>query len=254
MTSLDTNAVVEAIRGSPGYFSDWVLSDDELAELRAVVRDHFVARLAARYPALGAVAAATPMAAYHTYADRIDHAAYWEKSNRVLPGAAVARIRALPFFRRLEQALGPVRISNESNLEDEEVYWRIVRPHERTDVGDTHADAWYWELGNGVTPPGKTRVKIWIGLHMEPGKSGLFVFPDSHRNGAYNYRGGERHGLVKPIFTDQMDSAERIDITAPDGRCVLFHDRLLHGGIPNVGERTRISIEWTLFVDKNRLA
>jgi hypothetical protein len=253
MTYPCTNPIIEAIRGAPGYFSDWILPPEELSELRALVCDHFVARLTACDPTVGALAAVTPMTAYHTYADRIDHATYWSKRNRILPAVAVVRLRELSFFRKLEAIFGPVQISNESGIEEEEIYWRIVRPCERTDVGDVHADAWYWELGNDVTPPSKTRVKIWIGLHMEPDKSGLFVYPGSHRDGAYAYAAAERHGLIKPVFSTPLDPARRIDITAPDGRCVLFHDRLLHGGIPNAGRQTRVSIECTLFVDSANL-
>jgi len=37
------------------------------------------------------------------------------------------------------------------------------------------------------------------------------------------------------------------------GNTLIFHENLLHGGIPHQGDRTRVSIELTLLVKKRAL-
>ena len=37
------------------------------------------------------------------------------------------------------------------------------------------------------------------------------------------------------------------------GTVIIFNDKLLHGGVVNEGSETRVSMEFTMFVDSNKL-
>ena len=149
-------------------------------------------------------------------------------------------------MRRLEQAFGPFNISGESEVEKEEIYWRLVRPGAAQDVGPVHADRWFWDLGNGVTPPGVERVKIWIAVVTQPGRNGLQVVPGSHMRD-YRWHGEERDGIRKPVFDEDQEQIGLELLEFVPGQAIVFNDSLLHAGAVNQGSTTRVSVEFTLF-------
>jgi hypothetical protein len=246
-------SIIRALVQSPGYSLDFRLSPDELAKLRMSVSDQFHQRLAEALPDRGEDLRDIQIEDYHRIAATIDHERVWPKAARILPQAAVTELRGFGVFQSLERLFGPYDISNEEDVSAEEVYWRIVRPNAPKDIGPLHADAWFWELGHGSTPPGKARIKLWIAIHAETGKSGLALYPDSHQRDDLEFEGVLRDGFVKPQIRTDVTSLPRFEFTGQSGGCVLFNDRLLHGGVLNVGERTRVSAECTLFVDAGRL-
>lgn len=187
------------------------------------------------------------MERYHELANRLDHGSVWLKSARVLPQAAIDKIRKMSLFKKLESVYGKFDMADEENVGREGIYWRLVRPNEPADIGPLHADAWFWALGHGITPPGFRRVKVWVAIYCEPGKSGLRIVPNSHQK-RWPYWSEERHGFMKPCFDEAMvDLPIKLAMTAP-GKAIVFSDLLLHGGAVNTGYRTRVSVEFTMFV------
>lgn len=251
---LKSASTIAAVVGSPGYSLDLRFTPEETARLRALVSNQFSGRLAEILPLAQAASSNIEIEDYHLLSTQIDHEKAWPKTARILPAASVAELRGFSVFRTLERLFGPFDISNEEGIAKEEIYWRIVRPNATTDIGPIHADAWFWDLGHGATPAGKARVKIWMAIHAEAGKSGLALYPDSHKRTDWEYVGVLRHGFVKPQIRTDVATLPRFEFTGQPGGCVLFNDRLLHGGVLNQGERTRISAECTLFVDAERLA
>lgn len=246
-------AVIRALVGSPGYSLDLRLSPDELSRLRQLVSAQFQQRLSELIGCRTDASRGIEIENYHQASPLLDHERSWPKATRILPKAAVSELRGFSAFRAIEQIFGPYTISNEEDVEEEEIYWRIVRPNAPKDVGPIHADAWFWELGHGKTPPGKARVKIWMAIYSEAGKSGLALYPDTHKRDDVKFDGIFRDGFVKPQIHSDISSLARVEFTGQPGGCVLFNDRLLHGGVLNVGEHTRVSAECTLFVDADRL-
>ncbi len=248
MTPDRAAAIAAAVDGPAGYSLEVRLAADELAcvrhhietQWRDVLARHVTAEVLADFAARG-------LARYHELADRIDHANLWPKAARILPAPAVAEIRGLPFFATLEAAFGPIDISDEDEVGHEEIYWRLVRPHEPNDMGPLHADRWFWDLGHGTTPPDRRRVKVWVAVVSEPGRNGLRLVPGSHRR-EWRYHGVAKHGKMKPEFGEDESTLDvQLMPTAP-GDAVVFHDALLHGGAPNQGSTTRVSFEMTLLV------
>lgn len=237
----------DAVDGPSGYVVIPALDAAELAAVSSLIEAHWLGRLAEHAPDMVDAFRTRGMGGYHELADRIDHAGLWSKPVRILPPEAVETIRATSLFERLEAAFGPFAISDEEDVGYEEIYWRLVRPDAVDDVGPLHADAWFWKLGHGVTPPGVTRVKVWVAVACERGRSGLRLAPGSHRKD-WRYHGELRHGFVKPQIdeTQELPDAAVVD-TAP-GEAVVFNDRMLHGGAVTRGARCRVSFEFTMFV------
>ena len=184
---------------------------------------------------------------YHELSHLVDHSSILSKINRILPKNAIDFIRSTSLIKKLENIYGYFEMADEENIGREEIYWRFVRPHQASDVGPLHADAWYWELGHGSTPPNVTRVKVWVAIYCEPGLNGLRVVPDSQKK-QWKYHSEHRDGFSKPrIDEDEANLFVQLVHTKP-GDAIVFNDRLLHGGAINQGQYTRVSVEFTMFV------
>lgn len=245
--------VRNAVFGDPGVTTCLKMTAGELAEFRGLITEHWLSRIGELYPAgLVDEFRRAGLANYHRLADRVNHKELWPKSSRLLPEAAVSRIRQMSFMQALESEFGSFGISNEEEVHPEEIYWRIVRPGMGGDIGPVHADAWFWELGHGKTPSDCLRVKVWIPFYSEPGMNGLKVLPGSHRQ-HWPYHGEMRDGFVKPQidFDERAVPMELLNIDP--GTLVVFHDRVLHGGAFNSGATTRVSAEFTMFVSRQNL-
>lgn len=243
------NTIRSALEGELGY-AKLTFSSTDLATLRTLIRDQWLGRIREIAPEQAARFEAVSINRYHELAGLIDHKTAWPKLRRILEQPAVDTIRSLPTFKKLEEVFGEFVISDEENLGRENIYWRLVRPDSRSDVGPMHADQWFWVLGHGAAPDDVQRVKIWIAIYCETGKSGFRLVPGSHRRD-WPYHGEHRDGFVKPVI-DVGD--EQLDIHMFDsepGDAIVFNDRLLHGGAVG-GSLSRVSLEFTMFVKKDR--
>lgn len=237
------------INGDTGYHLGLRLTAEELNEFRLLVRQQWLEALSESGQEVIQKAEAMGQENYHEVALLIEHQSYWPKSKRILPQTAIDKIRSMSFMKSLEQEFGPFSISGEEEIGREEIYWRIVRPNAPTDIGPAHADEWFWKLGHGKTPEGTQRVKVWISLYNEKGLSGLMMAANSHKK-EWRYHGEERHGFVKPVIDEDESQLGLELLPMQAGDMVVFNDRTLHKGAPNRGEKTRVSAEFTMFVNE----
>ena len=70
------------------------------------------------------------------------------KCNRILPKEFIEWLSTTNFANKLKEKIGEYRISDEEGLGYPNVYWRLVRPNNKADVGPLHCDAWFWEINN----------------------------------------------------------------------------------------------------------
>lgn len=246
----DAVTIERAIDAEPGYFCGLSLSPDELTRVRAHIARGFLSRIVKVYPKLLERFRSIELDLYHELSDLIDHRRLWTIEHRILDHDAVNDIRTMSIMRSLEVEFGAFDIADAENAGRENIVWRIVRPGASSDVGPTHADAWFWELGHGRMPPGAARrIKVWLAVYCELGMSGLRVVPDSHKR-LWPYHGDVRDGVVKPMIdVDENDLAcETLDLMP--GQAVVFHDQLLHRGAPGTS-RTRISLEFTILTRRS---
>ena len=123
--------------------------------------------------------------------------------------------------------------------------WRLVRPNSPTDVGPLHADAWFWDLGHGITPPGYKRVKVWIAITVLQAKTDSSLCEFSQAPMAISWRVKRWNNKTK-IGISEKDLNVEIFNSQP-GEAIVFNDQLLHGGVVGQSE-TRVSLEFTIFV------
>ncbi len=242
--------VLDSVEGVDGFYLGQ-MHNRELNELRQLIREQYLGRLAAFTGTSVEPFKERTMSEYHTLSGQVDHRGLWPKSARILGADAVNRFRAMPFFQNLVAELGDIQITAEDGTPWEEVYWRIVRPGD-SDIGSLHADKWFWDLGHGSIPEGKKRIKIWIALEAVPGKSGLRIVPGSHFRDDIQYHGEVDHtGKSKPKLDTPESELDIYNVPAEPGDFIVFHDNLLHGGMQNQSDKTRVSLECTMLVKSN---
>ena len=187
---------------------------------------------------------------YHELSHLVDHAQAWPKYSRVLPKEAVETIRNMPFFERLEDEFGKIKIADEEKFGWGNIYWRLVRPG-NSDYGSIHSDRWFVKLGyygEEINDVSCERVKIWLPLYSVPGKNGLLVIPSSHHKIDWKWHSEERYGQKKPVIDEDISKLNVNMLPTEPGRAIVFHYDLLHGGAPNLADTTRVSLEFTFLV------
>ncbi len=230
-----------------GYLTGLHFRPDELAQIRALITTSWLQNIGnVASPETVKQFESVGINHYHELCHLLDHGSMWPKVRRILGPDAVAEIRQMSLIRVLEEEFGYFEISDEDNVGHEEIYWRLVRPNSPTDIGPLHADAWFWDLGHGTTPPGCQRVKVWIAIYCDPGQDGFRFVPGSHKR-EYPYHGEYKHGTAKPQIDISDDKLDIVIFNSQPGEAIVFHDRLLHGGVLGRAN-TRVSLEFTMFV------
>ncbi|GAA5163812.1 phytanoyl-CoA dioxygenase family protein [Viridibacterium curvum] len=243
------HSILESVKESPGFTTGLRLSDDDLVLVKNAISEHLANHLARIEPDKVPLLQTTALDMYHTIAGQLPHDKLLTRQSRILAQTAVDAIRTTSLFRQLESQLGAFEISDEENVGRESISIRLVRPGFDTDVGSLHADDWFWKLYDFPVPTGKRRVKIWIAICCEQGKSGLILCPNSHKRD-WDYSVIERAGMSKPLLSPDENPDKQIFQSKP-GDAVVFNYDLLHGGMVTRGERTRVSMEFTMLIPED---
>ena len=190
---------------------------------------------------------------YHEISQKLNHSDLWGKRSRILPYEFYKNFKNSLFFAKLKNIFGDIEISDEENLGFGNIYWRLVRPFAKADVGPLHRDSWFWELNDNFSKPNYSfsRIKVWIAIETEEGKSGLLVESNSHKRNDLNWKGTFRDGIMKPELLDKPENFNVHLVNIKPGDCILFNDNLLHGGALNTGLFTRVSTEFTILLKNN---
>jgi hypothetical protein len=243
-------AILQEVFEQPGYSNAITISDEDLGGLREAISRQWLGAIRNAHPQLADTFKACGIARYHEFAHLVDHSRLWNKSKRCLPAKRVQAIKRMNFMAELAQVFGPfslAKVSYENGVvEDrEEIYWRLVRPGQASDVGPLHADKWFHEMlglqGSAISQ-GSYTLKVWIPIHCEPGKNGLLLVPNSHKRD-WKHSTALVNGVPKPVFEDE---AEAILLPTPPGNLLVFREETLHGGAVNKSDETRVSCEITL--------
>lgn len=241
-----------------GFSQKMKLGASELKIIRELVEKQYIGVIQEIYPEQQEIFAEFGPDRYHELSNRIDHCATWPKKTRCLEQTSCEVIKTLPFWKQLVNDFGSFitgRVVYEKDIEwdRDEMYWRIVRPGEPTDVGTLHADKWFHDtmkIRERVFPKDAHALKIWIPLYCEPGKNGLAIVPNSHNElEKWRYESVEIENTSKPrLLCDESKVVTEL-LETPPGNIVIFNQDLVHVGAFNQGSTTRISLEITLIVE-----
>ena len=223
------------------------LNNSELNIIRNFIEQQWIKKINDFDPKLSNIFKKNTIINYHKNSDKLKHAQLWPKVSRILPAENVEKITTLPFFNFLENIFGPIQISNEENICFEEMYWRLVRPNKKEDISTLHADRWFWDLSKDYTPKNKERVKVWIPLYCQK-FNGLQFVPFSQLK-KYNYNSVQKETKRKPVFDNSKYKLKPVSAESLPKTALVFHDNMLHSGVINRSDQTRISLEFTMFVN-----
>ena len=235
-----------------GYSTDTYLSADELDHFRQSIYEQWFYRIQLANPAIARriYQDNIPITSYHLISRELEHSQIWSKNSRILPPSFTKWFMKSNFINELSNLYGDFIISDEDNLGWPNIYWRLVRPNQKNDVGPLHRDSWFWELNKDFPTPNYNfyRLKVWISLFIEPGLNGLKVEPCSQRREDIRWKGELRNGIQKPILLSEEKELSPILLETGPGQSIVFNDNLIHGGALNKGSNSRVSVEFTMLV------
>lgn len=232
----------------PGYSTALRLSEFELSELRSRINKSYRKRVCE----FQKTDKCQSIENYHELGVE-NHSDMWPKSARFIPHDDVDFIKTFGFLKTIRDELGNFEISKQVDQngvlhDNEEIYWRLVRPNAPTDIGPIHADVWFAETldyGDSMFN-GRDTLKAWVPIYVERGLNGLSVVPNSHTQD-WDYEVVSKNGYQRPSILSEVESEV---VPTDPGQIVLFGDKLLHGGVVNVGKKCRVSMEITLVFDE----
>ena len=245
----------EQLDFGPGFSSSESLSQDEYIIIENAITQQWTHRIDSVNPSLSAYIfdEKIDIKSYHLISPLLDHDKIWIKKWRILPSSFASWFYTSNFVDYLRTNFGDFIISDEEGLGWPNIYWRLVRPLQKGDIGPLHRDEWFWILNPNYLKPEYPfkRIKVWISIHGEPGLNGLLVESGSHKRTDIKWEGELRHGSIKPVLlTDQSHLNPELVICQP-GQSIIFNDKLIHGGALNTGKYCRVSLEFTILVRKN---
>lgn len=251
--------LISDVFGDVGYSTGLKLNDDELAVFRAEIEAQWLSCIKENAPSLYTKAQELGIVNYHLISNEVNHKKLWHKKSRILPLQSVEKIKQLPFMSKLRDEFGEFSISDAIDTEQhnnrEEIYWRLVRPNSESDVGPLHKDEWFHGAANsgyGMFSKDVTTIKIWIPIFCEPGKSGLALAAGSHKK-EWKYHIEYENGMARPIPDEDLSNANAKLMPTPPGHALMFNQKVIHGGVLNTGDKTRVSAEITLVINQNEI-
>ena len=238
---------IQSVQFDEGYFIDQLINKD-LEIFRSVVEKHY--RSILKENGINKIEILNkPINEYHEICNLIDHSSVWTKKSRILNEKEIEILFQTIFFKKLQDELGYLLITDEDKSGYPELYFRLVRPSPHSDIGPLHADKWFWDISDNKIPAGYKRIKFWFSLWNNNKNSGFRYVPNSHKNN-YNHKYEIKHNKKKPYFNEQDYDLQIKTLDCTPGGFIVFNDELIHGGY--VCElNTRVSIEFTLLIKSN---
>lgn len=243
---LESNKVLNEIFCGKGYYIDR-LPVDELEVIQDLIFSQLLYRTSLIDSSTSSQLAGFSLDKYHEANVAHIHDVAWPKVARILTKQNAEILKSLSFYKKLENTLGNFLVTCEEAVGWDEFTWRVVRPNYISDIGDLHADKWFWDIEDRAIPDGYQRIKIWIGICCIANQNSLRMIPNSYKTD-YKYDVVTKKGLKKPSFNETSLSEKALPLPISSGDFVLFHDNQLHGGSINVTDMTRVSLEWTMLV------
>ena len=249
---MSINKIIHQINNSPGYSLNLSLNSEDFEFFKRSINSQWIRNLKEFSPDIVRLIKKDNLGIkdYHKISRFINHSEVWPKKSRILPFEFVKNFLNSFFFLELKQIFGEIEISDEENLGYGNIYWRLVRPFENSDIGPLHRDSWFWQLNDKFPKPiyNFSRIKVWIAIETESGKSGLMIENDSHKRRDIKWEGEFRDGIMKPKLIDKIKEFDMKLINTNPGDIILFNDDLIHGGSLNTGKNTRVSSEFTILI------
>jgi hypothetical protein len=246
-----SNKILDVVFNQQGFYEGLHLSESDLQILSEMITESYLSRIEKVIPDHIDEFRGRSIEHYHELSHYLDHEDVWTTNTRNLSHAEVDRVQEMRLFDTLRENFGDISLTDQMNMGWPEMNWRLVRPGEPNDFGPIHSDRWYWDITEGKIPDDKERLNIWIAIYTEPGKCGLRVVPNSQNQELAEYATTrDDKGYLRPVMQAREEDLDIQVLKCPPGNMLVFHDDILHGGSYNYGSTCRVSLEFTLLIEK----
>ena len=239
------NEIIKEIDGDAGFYDKLIINKKEIQILKKIINEKYSEVISKQEKKEEKIEEYIKL----IKKEKISDNKLWTKKNRMLKIESVKIIKELNFYKELEKNFKEIKITNEENIEEEEMYWRIVRPENMggdSDVGPAHADSWFWNEKNNII--GKRRIKIWISIIGDKENSGFKYIFGSHKK-KWNYQTEIVEGKIKPKKDKNLEKEKFEILKIKRGGTIIFNDNLIHGGYA-LKNTIRVSLEWTMLINE----
>lgn len=153
-----------------------------------------------------------------------------------------------------------LQINPELKPTQKSVYFRVVRPQKKSDVGGPHRDSDFWKHGVDQLPEiaeDTYRMKIWAQVYGCTPSNSLHVIPGSHLEDVpiwYETQDGVSKPRISHLYLENAMSRVASPCEHEGANALAFDDNLVHWGPLNDGDKSavpRISIEGTMLFKGN---
>lgn len=240
--------------GKDGYAIVDFIDEEGLASLRDLVSSKFMSVISLKYPDFVSEFEDLSLDKYHSKSSLIDHSNTWHKAMRTFDRSLIERFAELSWAKNFKNIYGDFEILGAEEIGFPDVYMRLVRPNEPSDVGPIHADRWFTELGNHKISSDHSLLKVWVPIYSQADRDGLIGISNNEIKGkSINYTAIMKDGYIKPQIDEEIIKTLSFKrLIAPPGKAICFSYDFLHGGSINIGTNSRVSIEFTLILKDPR--
>jgi len=256
----DPHRPLAKVFGDDGYSIDVKLSSDELAELRRLTTESWLAVIRQAAPDAVDRFGEIGIENYHQLSHLLDHANIWTTHARTFDRAQADIIGSFGIFDMLRREFPQTSIIGAmppyGDLGRPRINWRLVRPGDGTDLGPIHADYWFEAVVDGWRgePGPEVKLKIWVPIYLEEGSTGFAYVPGSHLRQYPFKRVHIGEGLYKPSLSESELDRPLQTLRTPPGTAVMFNYNLVHRGAnTSQAKRTRVSMELTMNIPRDHL-
>src|SRR5215831_16320328 len=142
----EDNPIAEVF-GAEGICTRVNLRPDEIAHLRELTTECWLAALRQHAPDHVAEFEAAGIQNYHQKAHLLDHANIWTTTTRTFPAHVADAIRSFSLFDFFDRTIPSYKIGTAmppyGDFGRTRINWRLVRPGAGVDIGPIHADYWF---------------------------------------------------------------------------------------------------------------
>lgn len=241
--------MIRSIFNEPGFFVENVFSKKDLLIIKKIIKQKLLKNIKNNFPKQIEFFKKLDLSQYHKRSDLIEHEKIMSRDHRLLSQNEVNIFFELDGIKKLKKSFKNFTITNEINQKQPEIVWRMVRPNKKNDVGPLHADSWFFDLNGWKIKNKKQLIKVWTLIEGDKKSSGLKVIPNSHKMPKPEYSSKDDF-IKKPLIDEKKFDEELSFAHMEKGQSLIFHHDLIHGGEYSKESSTRISIEFTLEIDK----
>ena len=273
MTRSLKKQISNQITQGKGYCTNIKISKRELKSLRNIVESHLNNKINENLKK-NIRLKDFDLEKLHLMTNKVDYKNFISQKNRILNIDNYKKIIKFHFYKKIKKIFGPFKqVSNGPFAQNfGQFVVRVVRPGAyKSDIGSLHADIWFFLLNKKKKYYPKLKeyqrnIKFWIPICLEKNKSGLLVSENSQKK-TFNFKGQlyakknglkkqyETKGHVRPIFDYKNNPKPKLKLlNVNPGTIVIFTEKLLHGGTNLKASKTRVSLEFSIIINKRNLS